>query len=138
MKGCEFCKLLLEKENPFRIVDLNLSAVFLNKDQLFLGSVLIISKKHAEELDELSQDERGTFIEDMVKVGTAIKKGFNPAKLNYALLGNIVPHLHWYIIPRYKNDPNWNNPPWPHQDKYLNEEQYRTLVEKIRRFLPFI
>ncbi len=32
--------------------------------------------------------------------------------MNYELLGNTNPSLHWHVIPRYKDDPRWGQPIW--------------------------
>jgi diadenosine tetraphosphate (Ap4A) HIT family hydrolase len=33
-------------------------------------------------------------------------------KMNCALLGNLVPHLHWHLIPRHADDPNPRGAIW--------------------------
>jgi diadenosine tetraphosphate (Ap4A) HIT family hydrolase len=35
-----------------------------------------------------------------------------PEKINLASLGNIVPHLHWHVIPRFTDDPHFPQPVW--------------------------
>ena len=35
-----------------------------------------------------------------------------PDHINVAILGNVVPHLHWLIVPRYRDDPRWEAPIW--------------------------
>ena len=135
MKKCEFCELLSEKENSLKISEISSSVAVLNRDQLFLGRVLVIHKSHVEDLSELTEKERALSIEDLTKIASAVKKAFNPDTLNYAILGTVVSHLHWHVIPRYKNDPNWGGPPWPHGRKYLDQEQYEKLKKRIREFL---
>jgi len=53
---------------------------------------------------------RSRFLEEMALVAEAVFRAFDPRKLNYELLGNAVPHLHWHLVPRYADDPN---PRWP-------------------------
>jgi diadenosine tetraphosphate (Ap4A) HIT family hydrolase len=48
----------------------------------------------------------------MVGVARAVARAFAPRKLNYELLGNTVPHLHWHVLPRYADDPNPLRPVW--------------------------
>jgi diadenosine tetraphosphate (Ap4A) HIT family hydrolase len=35
-----------------------------------------------------------------------------PDHVNLESLGNVVPHLHWHIVPRYRSDPRWGAPIW--------------------------
>jgi len=134
MTKCEFCDLL-EKETPLKILDLCSSIAVLNRDQFFRGRVLVIYKSHIEDLTQLTDKERALFIEDLARVAAALKKAFNPPKLNYAILGNVVSHLHWHIIPRYKNDPNWGRPPWPHGSRYLEQVEYEKVIKDIKEHL---
>lgn len=48
----------------------------------------------------------------MAQVAKAVYFAFHPDKLNYELLGNGDPHMHWHIFPRYKTDPNFKSPVW--------------------------
>ena len=32
--------------------------------------------------------------------------------MNVEQMGNALPHLHWHIVPRYKDDPRWGKPIW--------------------------
>jgi diadenosine tetraphosphate (Ap4A) HIT family hydrolase len=63
----------------------------------------------------------------MCLVAKAIEETFNPLKLNYELLGNQVPHLHWHLFPRYKNDPETLMPVWLRLDRAdKNPEEHHT------------
>jgi diadenosine tetraphosphate (Ap4A) HIT family hydrolase len=60
--------------------------------------------------------------------------------MNLASLGNAVPHIHWHLIPRYLEDPNWGDTIWSPSDaeeptKTLNEDEYREIVDSIARAL---
>ena len=45
-------------------------------------------------------------------VEVAVRKVFQPEKVNLASLGNVVPHLHWHVIPRFADDRHFPNPIW--------------------------
>jgi diadenosine tetraphosphate (Ap4A) HIT family hydrolase len=42
----------------------------------------------------------------------ALREVMAPDKINLASLGNVVPHLHWHVIPRFADDPHFPNPVW--------------------------
>ncbi len=48
----------------------------------------------------------------MALLAEAIENCFRPHKLNYELLGNQVPHLHWHLFPRSADDPDRLQPVW--------------------------
>jgi diadenosine tetraphosphate (Ap4A) HIT family hydrolase len=67
----------------------------------------------------------------------AIMSEFKPDHINIASIGQLVPHLHWHIIPRYLDDPRWGGPIWTTsmdemQKVYLAEDDYAKLVQRIR------
>ena len=41
-----------------------------------------------------------------------LRDWLRPHKVNLASLGNLVPHLHWHVIPRFRDDPHFPNPIW--------------------------
>jgi diadenosine tetraphosphate (Ap4A) HIT family hydrolase len=45
-------------------------------------------------------------------VETAVRAVFAPDKINLASFGNMAPHLHWHIIPRFNNDAHFPEPVW--------------------------
>ena len=58
-------------------------------------------------------------------------------KMNYELLGNAMPHLHWHLVPRYVTDPMWGRPIWPgsKRRKRLNREGYDSLKALVEKYL---
>lgn len=106
----------------------------LNPDQFFKGYSFVTLKCHQEELYELADNSRKHFLEDMSRVAAALARTLKPDKMNYELLGNGMPHLHWHLIPRYKTDPMWGRPIWtgPRHRKRLTKEDYEDLVRKLQ------
>ena len=62
-------------------------------------------RRHATELFDLEREERARLIDDVSDVARALKLTFDARKVNYALFGNLVPHVHWHLIPRLATDP---------------------------------
>jgi len=71
------------------------------------GYVRIITQKHVKELSDLSDEEAVKIMLLAKQIEKIMIKTLNPDKVNIAALGNMVPHLHIHIIPRFINDPWW-------------------------------
>jgi diadenosine tetraphosphate (Ap4A) HIT family hydrolase len=132
-QDCWICETV-QKPDPLAYFETKVSRTKLNPDQLFNGYSFVTLKWHAEELHELDDKDRKQFLDDMSKVSAAIGKTLRPDKLNYELLGNGMPHLHWHIIPRYKSDPFWGRPIWTgyQRKKRLSSEAYMEIIQQIR------
>jgi diadenosine tetraphosphate (Ap4A) HIT family hydrolase len=124
-------------EGPLFLADLGASRAYLAEDQFFPGWTLVILRHHATELYQLSAAERAVLIEDVSRVAQALAYVYRPVKMNYELLGNQVPHVHWHLIPRLAGDPD---PQWPvwrrsHDPAPLPPDEARRCIDAIRRAL---
>jgi len=106
--------------------------VYLWEDQYFLGWTLVVIKEHYEDYFEIPPDERHKMEFLVEKVSNTIRNIFKPDRMNYAIFGNVIGHVHWNIIPRYKDDGLWGKPPWPHDERRLDEQTLKEIVEKMR------
>ena len=97
------------------------SFVLLGPWQFYHGYCVVVSRTHARELGDLVDDERRAYLDEMCLVARAISQAFSPHKLNYELLGNQVPHLHWHLFARYADDPACLAPVW--LAKWLADEK---------------
>jgi diadenosine tetraphosphate (Ap4A) HIT family hydrolase len=79
--------------------------VYLNADQFFPGWSVLVLRRHATELFELERDERARLMDEVSDVAQALQLEFDARKVNYALFGNLLPHVHWHLIPRLATDP---------------------------------
>lgn len=124
-------------DNDLRIVEFSHSYVILNRDQFFPGYCLLFTKEHVTELFHLDPVLRAELIEDVNRVAQALYDVFKPDKLNYELLGNMVPHMHWHLVPRFATEKLWPRPIWaePHPELSLTPEEYRQRIELIRKAL---
>lgn len=131
---CPMCreeKLAVVAERPS-------GRVVLTDDADFPGYCILVYRRHVTELHELSREERAQLMEDVAHVARVLNEQLHPAKLNYAILGNEVPHIHCHIIPRSPDDPYWGAPIWkrpPGQTPPLPPENYTALAEKLRAAL---
>jgi len=84
------------------------------------GYVRVITQKHVKELSDLSINEAITITKALIAIEKKIIELLKPDKINIASLGNMVAHLHFHIIPRYKNDPWWPNATFCKEKEYQN------------------
>lgn len=69
-------------------------------DREFPGRCVLAYHEHAEKLDELSDEALTRLILDVKRAGQAIRQATGAPRINYAVLGNAVPHIHVHLIPR--------------------------------------
>lgn len=98
--------------NSYFVAETNTGYVVLGDYQFFRGYTLLLHKHHVLELHELVPSVRQRFLYEMSLVAEAVFHAFRPRKLNYELLGNAEPHLHWHIFPRHFDDPSPNTSSW--------------------------
>jgi diadenosine tetraphosphate (Ap4A) HIT family hydrolase len=98
------------------------SVALLGMWQFYQGYCLLVSRRHATELNELPTDERRAYLDEMCLLAQAIQICYRPYKLNYELLGNQVPHLHWHLFPRYPDDEHRQAAVWVAVERALQED----------------
>jgi diadenosine tetraphosphate (Ap4A) HIT family hydrolase len=76
------------------------------------GFVRVILGRHATEMADLGKDERDRFMAVVFAVETAVRDTMKADKMNLASLGNQTPHLHWHVIPRFRDDRHFPGPIW--------------------------
>jgi diadenosine tetraphosphate (Ap4A) HIT family hydrolase len=128
-------------ESLIKIEQLSISTLFLERIQTYRGHcVLVFDPRHVTRIDELAQDEWLKLSMDIQLAERALMRVFQPDHINIASLGQVVPHLHWHLIPRYQDDPRWGGPIWMTNAEempkvYLEERDYAARAEEIRREL---
>ncbi len=132
--GCVMCDKY-GAAGPRLIAELETTRAFLHEDQFFPGYVLLVLRRHATELYELEAGERRAHLEEVSRVAQALARAFRPVKMNYELLGNQVPHIHWHLVPRLPTDPDLRAPVWrvDHRPAPLAPAAARERIELIRR-----
>ena len=132
-EGCPTCAG--EFSDPARrIAAFATSELYLADDQFFPGWCLLVLKRHATELWQLAPTERATLIDEVSRVAQALAAVFDAVKMNYELLGNQVPHIHWHLIPRRADDPAPLMPAWTvaHEPLRLAPAEMAERVARIR------
>lgn len=119
-----------------KICELETSKVYLFKEQSHKGRVIVAHKKHVSEITALTAEERAKYIEEINHVAEAIHKAFAPQKVNYGAYGDTGCHLHFHLVPKYKDEFEWGgvfamNP----QQKFLTDAEYDELISEIKKYL---
>ncbi len=108
MDGCELCNAALGdvvfSSERWRMI--------LVDDSNYPGFCRVIWNGHVKEMTDLPAVQRAEIMQAVWAVEEAIRAVMLPDKINLASFGNMVPHLHWHIIPRYQDDAHFPNPVW--------------------------
>jgi diadenosine tetraphosphate (Ap4A) HIT family hydrolase len=88
----------------------------------------VIWNRHVAEFSDLSAAERNACMSAVVTVERVLRSELQPAKINLAALGNMVPHLHWHVIARFNGDSHFPAPVWGAPRRAVDEEQVAALA----------
>lgn len=136
-KDCLYCQnnetlhdLMIE------VAKLSVSRVFIFKEQTYHGRCLVAYKDHVDDLNLLSDEERNAFMADVAKVTRAMQKVFNPDKINYGAYSDMLSHLHFHLIPKYKGGPDFGGVFQMNPKKvYLTDAEYTEMAEALKKEL---
>lgn len=135
--NCFYCKngAMLDYYE-IKICNLKCSTVYLFRDQKHKGRCVVAFKDHRDELYELSPNELTQFMSEVAMVASAISELFCPDKINYAVYGDLMSHVHFHIVPKYKDGLQWGKPFTDDIDRVLlSDTQYKELIDNIRQKL---
>ena len=127
--GCELCELAAPT-----VVDNDRFAVILVDDANYPGFARVIWKDHVREVSDLADADRLLLNDAVWKLELAVREVMQPLKVNVASLGNVVPHLHWHVIPRYADDAHFPAPVWAQAQRATDEavlQARRALVPQL-------
>jgi diadenosine tetraphosphate (Ap4A) HIT family hydrolase len=81
-------------------------------DEPFAGFCRVIWNAHVREMTDLAAADRTHLMDVVFRVEAALRALLAPDKINLASLGNLVPHVHWHVVPRFADDSHYPNPVW--------------------------
>lgn len=116
------------------ICDLDVSQLVLFKEQSKPGRCIVAYKDHVSEIVDISDADRDAFFADVCRAAKAIHAAFHPDKVNYGAYGDTGCHLHFHLVPKYREDDfEWGgvfamNP----GRKTLSEAEYAEMIEKLK------
>ena len=98
--------------------------------------MIVAYKDHVSELVDISEADRNAFFADVACAANAIHKVFHPDKVNYGAYGDGGCHLHFHLVPKYKDAFEWGTPFAMNPGQtYLSDEEYAEMIEKIKAAL---
>ena len=87
-------------------------AVLLVEDAAYPGFCRVVCQDHVKEMTDLPDKERNHMMSVVWQVELALRDVMQPEKVNLASFGNMTPHLHWHVIPRFADDGHFPDPTW--------------------------
>jgi len=129
MTNCVLCKEELKPEEGQLIWRGDEARIILVNDPDLPGFCRVIWNRHVAEMTDLTYGEREHLMTLVFAVEEAIRHVMHPDKVNIAALGNMVPHIHWHIIPRYQDDAFYPGSAW---SKRVQETPEAILLERRR------
>jgi diadenosine tetraphosphate (Ap4A) HIT family hydrolase len=112
---CDLCTLLAAPvpvpEGALIWADHQLSVVAVDEPE-YPGFTRVVWNAHVKEMTDLAPAERTRVMNAVWAVEAAQRAVMAPEKVNLASFGNMTPHVHWHVIPRYRDDAHFPNPTW--------------------------
>ncbi len=112
MTNCVLCKDGLRPDEGQLIWRGDDCRVILVHDPDLPGFCRVIWNRHVAEMTDLTSGERDHMMTLVFAVEEAVRHVMHPDKVNVAALGNMVPHIHWHVIPRFKDDAFFPGSAW--------------------------
>lgn len=108
---CVFCAPELPAGDILLWEDARLRVALIDEPG-YPGFCRVICKAHVREMTDLPPGERQALMAMVWHVEAVLREVLQPTKINLASLGNLTPHLHWHVIPRWSDDRHFPQPIW--------------------------
>lgn len=137
MNDCIFCRIVKGELPCTKVYEDDAVLAFMDIGPIIKGHVLVIPKAHYATLPEVPAELAARVMVVVQKVATALMSalsadGVNVHQSNGACAGQVVPHVHFHVIPRFNDDGHrWN---WA-AVKYENPAEMAALGQRVRTAL---
>ena len=97
---------------------------------------VVVVQDHVDDISDLSKEERAQFMEDVSHAASVMHDLFKPDKINFGAYGDTMHHLHFHLVPKYKDGFEWGgvfamNP----QKVFLSAEEYDEMIRMYKEKL---
>ncbi|MBU0649219.1 HIT family protein [Patescibacteria group bacterium] len=135
MDNCLFCKIIKGEIPSEKVYEDDDFIAFLDINPVTPGHTLVVPKQHSDNVLDTDDEILEKMAKVLKKISHAVCQGLETQSFNLhqnsgKLSGQVVPHLHWHIVPRYEDD---GLKIWPGKP-YLEGEE-KIVAEKIREAL---
>ena len=128
---------------PCPLCELDESSLIWQNDELavidatetdYPGFCRVIWRDHQTEMTQLEPDQRQRLMAAVFTVEQQLIEHLHPDKINLASLGNQVAHLHWHVIPRFKEDRHFPDAVWA-APKHQIESTQAISTDQLKQWL---
>lgn len=91
----------------------------------------VVWTDHVAEFSDLTAPESVLCMQVVTAVERVLREQLQPAKINLAALGNMVPHLHWHVIARFDWDSHFPAAIWAPAQRTRDLEREAALAGKL-------
>lgn len=138
MQNCELCcphhPRELWRDKDFYVIDAS--------EKELPVFVRVVAARHAAEMTDLTSAERSKLYAILTALEETMIACTHPDKVNLASLGNMVPHVHWHLIGRWRDDPFFPGSVWSHRLRNTDtavldqrRKQAQNMLEEMKRVL---
>ncbi|UOD51709.1 HIT family protein [Orrella daihaiensis] len=116
------------------------------QDPTYPGLTRVVWLAHVAEMTDLPNPQRQALMQVVFTVEVTMREILHPDKVNLASLGNQVPHLHWHVIPRWRDDATFPGSIWspandtePAQQRLVDiqrslKDYHQALIQRLNQF----
>ena len=132
--NCELC----QQQGGELLWNSALCRVVLIGDNDYPGFCRVVLNRHQQEMTDLPVDERSQVMQVVFAVESALRNTLKPEKINLASFGNMTPHIHWHVIPRFSDDRHFPQPVWGSEQRPGTAHGIDALAQQLRQQLSAI
>lgn len=128
------CELCQPPAGPVLYQDEHLHVILVDEPG-YPGFCRVIWKQHVKEMTDLTLAEQQHLFHWVMLTEQALREVMQPTKINLASLGNVVPHLHWHVIPRFADDAHFPSPIWAAARRQASGRVWPDLARQLQEAL---